>query len=110
MTEDISDADINSALANIGRTSDGRLLYRYLQRELMGIARTSENGALQVHHGTRTLAANLMARMSSGIAEKSSDYASGGRFDLVVFTAPKPVDTGARRQSARDFLSSEPST
>lgn len=108
MTEDISDADVTNALRNIARTTDGRILYAYLQKELMGVAKTSETGALQVHHGSRTFAANLMARMSEGIQERSSDYASGGRFSLIVFTLAKPVDAGARRQSAREWLAANP--
>ncbi len=108
MSDDIGDDDITSALRNIARTPDGRMLYLYLQRELMGVARTSETGALQVHHGARTFAANLMGRMAPGIAERSSDYASGGRFSLNVFTLAKPVATGARRRTGRDWLAANP--
>lgn len=68
----ISDHDLNEALDRIARTRDGDLLYRYLQKRLMGVCLSADMGALQSDNGERKFAAELMGRMAQGIKESSS--------------------------------------
>lgn len=107
----ISDADIAQAMDRHARTSDGALLYRYLQRIVMFVPPLGgDESALREDLGRRRFAHDLMALMAKGIEE------SGGRHDtstsaterLVVFSRGPGAQRAGRVVSARDFLRSDP--
>jgi len=94
----IAQEDFANALDRIARTSDGVLLYRWLQKELMAIPATDKSGALRAHHGRRSLAAQLMAMMAQGVA------AGAGSDRPVVFQlaqSRRTSDSRAERAAAR---------
>jgi hypothetical protein len=85
----IENKEMQEAIDRIARTADGILLYRLLQKVLCGtVAAQSDHGALQFNEGRRTLARDLMAFMSEGIAE--NDRA------CVTFAVAKPERTDQR--------------
>jgi hypothetical protein len=91
----ITEENLAEAIDRIARTSDGALLYRYLQKVLMGVLVNPNplHGALPAHEGKRTFAAELMSLMSKGIEE------SAGRNSTeqpVVFTVREPARIAAR--------------
>jgi len=88
----IDGQDIKDAWDRIARTPDGLLIYRHLQRILMGTAGLDDS-ALPRLEGRRRLAADLMAFMSEGIAD--NDRA------CVTFAVAKPVATGGTRGAGR---------
>jgi hypothetical protein len=97
----IENKDVVEAWDRIARTQDGLIVYRHLQRILMGTA-SSDDSALPRLEGRRRLAADLMAFMSEGIAD--NDRA------CITFAVAKPVavaaNTGTRAR--RDWLASQP--
>jgi hypothetical protein len=93
----IESQDIKDAWDRIARTSDGLLIYRHLQRIVMGTA-GPDDSALPRLEGRRRLAADLMAFMSEGIAE--NDRA------CVTFAVAKPAPTSATRGAGRRITSS----
>src|SRR6516162_4595459 len=88
----IESKDIAQAWDRIARTQDGLIIYRHLQRILMGTA-NADDSALPRLEGRRRLAADLMAFMSEGIAE--NDRA------CITFAVAKPVPATATRGAGR---------
>ena len=84
--------DIKDAWDRIARTPDGLLIYRHLQRIVMGTA-GPDDGALPRLEGRRRLAADLMAYMAEGIAD--NDRA------CVTFAVAKPTSIAGTRGAGR---------
>lgn len=102
----IDDEQIKQALDRIAHTADGELLYRYLQKTLMGTLGEHAPGksALRTEHGRRRFAAELMAMMAKGIDESGGHVSTDRPTErTVVFRASKPVAVSAR-VSAREHL------
>src|SRR5262245_35521197 len=57
----------HEAIERIGLTLDGLMLHRYLRRVLEAIPADLSHGALEVDTGRRSLARDLMIRLSKGI-------------------------------------------
>jgi hypothetical protein len=89
----IESKDIQEAWDRIARTPDGLLIYRHLQRIVMGTA-GPDDGALPRLEGRRRLAADLMAYMAEGVAEND-------RRACVTFAVAKPVATTGSRGAGR---------
>jgi hypothetical protein len=89
----IETKDIAEAWDRVARTPDGLLIYRHLQRIVMGTA-GPEDSALPRLEGRRRLAADLMAYMAEGISEN-------GRTACVTFAVAKPVATTGTRGAGR---------
>lgn len=92
----ITDDAMHKALDRIARTADGELLYRWLQKKLMGVSGPLDGGALPFAEGQRYLASELMGLMTQGMQE------SNGRADAaIIFAAPERgpgrPSPGARR-------------
>lgn len=69
----IADEDLAKAIDRLAHTPDGHLLYRYLQKILMGVlAGAPGESALTRNEGRRSLAAELMGLMAKGIDESGS--------------------------------------
>src|SRR6516165_3487338 len=88
----IESKDIAQAWDRIARTQDGLIIYRHLQRILMGTA-NADDSALPRLEGRRRLAADLMAFMSEGVAD--NDRAA------VTFAVAKPVAVSPTRGAGR---------
>ena len=88
----IESADIKDAWDRIARTPDGLLIYRHLQRIVMGTA-GPDDSALPRLEGRRRLAADLMAFMSDGIADNDRS--------CITFAVAKPVAVGGTRGAGR---------
>ena len=88
----IESKDIAEAWDRIARTPDGLLIYRHLQRIVMGTA-GPDDSALPRLEGRRRLAADLMAYMSEGVAE--NDRA------CITFAVAKPVAVSPTRGAGR---------
>ena len=88
----IDNKDIQEAWDRVARTQDGLIIYRHLQRILMGTA-NADDSALPRLEGRRRLAADLMAFMSEGVAE--NDRA------CVTFAVAKPVAVTPTRGAGR---------
>jgi hypothetical protein len=68
MSEELTGQDMRDALDRVARSSDGVLLYRYLQKIRLGLTTNDmPDGALRWNEGRRSLAAELMALMAEGI-------------------------------------------
>ena len=91
MSEEIDFQHIKDAWDRIARTADGLVIYRHLQRLRMGLA--TDMGALPLFEGRRSLAADLMAFMSEGVAE--NDRA------CITFAVAKPVAVSPTRGAGR---------
>ena len=89
----IESKDIAEAWDRIARTADGLLVYRHLQRIVMGTA-GPDDGALPRLEGRRRLAADLMAYMAEGISEN-------GRAACVTFAVAKPIAVTGTRGAGR---------
>ena len=90
MADEIDNERVKDAWDRIARTQDGIIAYRHLQRIRLGIAPARiDHGALQMLEGRRSLAADLMAFMSEGIAE--NDRA------CVTFAVAKPSPVSTNR-------------
>jgi hypothetical protein len=95
----IENSDIIEAWDRLARTEDGLIIYRHLQRILMGTA-NSDDSALPRLEGRRRLAADLMAYMAEGIAD--NDRA------CVTFAVAKPVAiTGTGTDARRKWLAGQ---
>lgn len=89
--------ELRKAIDGLARTPDGRTLYLYLQKTLMGVPTgATTEWALQTHHGKRMFAAELMGLMAKGIEE--SDRHFGSR--AIVFSVPGGVRIHGARQPA----------
>ena len=88
----IESKDIAEAWDRVARTPDGLLIYRHLQRIVMGTA-GPEDSALPRLEGRRRLAADLMAYMAEGIANNDRS--------CVTFAVAKPVPTTSTRGAGR---------
>ena len=101
----IEDKRFHASIDAIARTDDGRLLYLFLQKRLMGVPTAISDGALYSDLGERTFAAKLIGLMAKGIAE------SGGRNDKsehrqpdeqpIVFAVRRPVAVADRHGAKR---------
>lgn len=96
----ITDQDLRNAWDRMSRTSDGELVYLYLQKQLCGILETHDSGALQRNEGRRSLARDLMAMMAGGI-EGSVGQRANPADKPVVFAVRQPVETRASRGTRR---------
>ena len=99
---DITDEMMNEALERIASTSDGALLYLYLQKVLCGVTTSLDPCALQSDHGRRKFAAELMNRMGKGIEIGGREHGNP-----VVFAKRDPTDV-KRHVSAREYLAGQP--
>jgi hypothetical protein len=88
----IESQDIKDAWDRIARTPDGLLIYRHLQRILMGTA-GPDDGALPRLEGRRRLAADLMAYMAEGVQQNDRS--------CVTFAVAKPVAVSSTRGAGR---------
>lgn len=93
MTE-ITETDIREALDRIARTPDGELLYRYLQKELMGVTSSDEDRVLRTNHGRRSFARDLMAHMGEGVSNSA-------RSGPVTFSIASRVAASRRTPGGR---------
>lgn len=109
----ISDEDIAKAWDAIARTPAGALIYRHLQKVLMGTLETTDGGALLRHDGRRTLARDLMAMMAKGIDDsggrtESSEPGSRASERPVVFSLARGVSVARGPRGAGRRVSPEP--
>jgi hypothetical protein len=96
MNEELTDQDMRDALDRVARSSDGVLLYRYLQKTLCAVTTDSmAEGALRRNEGRRSLAAELMGLMAEGIRS-----AAGSRADSPVTFALAGARAVARTRGA----------
>ena len=97
----IESQDIKEAWDRIARTPDGLVIYRHLQRIVMGTA-GPDDGALPRLEGRRRLAADLMAYMAEGIADNDRT--------CVTFAVARPATVGADSGTSarRKYLASIP--
>jgi hypothetical protein len=96
MSEQIDIEQIKQAWDRVARTADGQVIYRHLQRIRMGLAPENvPDSALPRLEGRRSLAADLMAFMSEGIAENDRS--------CITFAVAKPAaaSTGTRGAGRR---------
>ncbi len=105
----ITDEDTAKAIDRIARTPDGKLLYLHLQKRLLGVLGqpNPESGALQMDHGARTFASNLMGLMAAGIDESAgsaTDQSSERAADRPVVFRVAPRVVGQPRLSARERI------
>jgi hypothetical protein len=102
MSEDRSYQETVEAWDRVARSPDGLVIYRHLQRILMGLA--ISEGALPMNEGRRSLAADLMAFMADGIR----DY---DRACVTYTIVAKPnAGGGSRTDVRREWLASQPWT
>jgi len=95
----IENKDIAQAWDRVARTQDGLIIYRHLQRILMGTA-NADDSALPRLEGRRRLAADLMAFMAEGVAD--NDRA------CITFAVAKPVAVaGTGTDARRKWLASQ---
>jgi hypothetical protein len=91
MSDLIEFEEIKQAWDRVARSRDGLVIYRHLQKLRLGLA--TDYGALQMFEGRRSLAADLMAFMSEGIAD--NDRA------CVTFAVAKPTTIASTRGAGR---------
>lgn len=103
MSEALDNTLLKEAMTRIGRTPDGRILYLFLQKVLMGIPSESgpdDCGALRINHGRRILASEIRNLLSEGV--KQVDPGIDERPVIFAATQPvalsKPGTRGARRR------------
>ena len=101
MTHPLPDKLLQEAIDRIARTSDGHLLYVYLQRRLMDVMPIAEACALSMHQGERLFAARLTGLMAKGIIESGgrtgisgSSIGPGGSEQPIARPSPQPVAAG----------------
>jgi hypothetical protein len=101
----ITDDLLKEAIDRIARTPDGRLLYLWLQRRMMGVCASTEPGALQTDHGERRFASTLIGLMAKGMDESGGrDTSTGGRGTsepAIIFALPRPVASPDSRGAGR---------
>ena len=111
MIIEVTDEQVKDALQRIARTPDGEVLYRFLQKELMGVLSSgASEGAFREHNGRRSFASTLMGLMADGIE-------TSGRNANVIFRRSGSVSNasgeqrpvyrpapGGRRIDARTFV------
>jgi hypothetical protein len=101
MSEELTNEDMRDALDRVARSSDGVLLYRYLQKTLCAVTTDSmPEGALRRNEGRRSLAAELMGLMAEGIR-------SSGRADSPVTFALAGARAVARSRGAGRRVSAD---
>lgn len=108
MSEGIGEDHFNEAIDRLARTPDGEILYLFLQRRLMAVPTSTEDGALRSDHGERSFAARLISLMAKGIQERggrtgsTSDTSSGSTRPIVFAVAsPRPTGGGPRGSGRR---------
>jgi hypothetical protein len=99
---------MHDAIDRIARTADGRELYLYCQRRLMGVSTDNSEGALRSDHGERMFAARLIGLMAKGIADSGGRTSSSGTSGTgsgeqpIVFAVREPVRVaGSGRAGSR---------
>lgn len=103
----IRDDQFHAALDRLARSEDGRTLYLFLQKRLMGVASAETESALYRDLGERTFAAKLISLMAKGILESggsntsSDDTGSVSPDQPIVFAVPKPRLVSASRGAGR---------
>jgi hypothetical protein len=98
----IDDKLVHEALQRFARTPDGRVFYIGLQKVLMAVVSSEQDGALRENLGRRRFASELMAVMAEVMSEIEPSDDPRGR--PIVFTLSKPV-AGARTRGARRRVS-----
>lgn len=100
----ISDNELNQALDRIARTPDGELLYRHLQKSLMGSLddHAPSESALRTEHGRRKFAAELMAKMAKGI-DQSGGHTNTSRTERTVVFRARESGARAKPGSFREW-------
>lgn len=95
----IEQDELLQAIDRIARTADGALLYLYLQRVETELPASPEpsDSALRANFGRRSLAAELMARMATGMSESGT----GSPAERPVVFAPRAAASASRRESFR---------
>jgi hypothetical protein len=96
-TDGITEDQLREAIDRVARTRDGRMLYLFLQRHMMGIPSDMSGGALRRNLGERIFASKLIGLMAKGIQDSGgrtepSTGSSGSNEQPIVFAVP-----GARR-------------
>ena len=101
----IDDEQLDKALDRIARTADGEMLYRFMQKTLMGTLadHNPSDGALRTEHGERRFAQRLMAKMAKGIDESGGRAGSSPTERTVVFRRSESKRVPGH-VSARDHL------
>jgi hypothetical protein len=97
-TDPIANEQFHNAIDRLARTEDGRSLYLFLQRRLMGVSGATDDGALRLDNGERSFASKLIGLMAKGIQE------SGGRTSSeqpVVFAVAGPRAVSGARGAGR---------
>jgi len=103
MSEEIELQQIKEAWDRLARTRDGLVVYRHLQRIRLGLAPENvPDGALPRLEGRRSLAADLMAFMSEGIAENDRSCIT------FAVARPSPVSGASGTDARRKWLASQP--
>lgn len=99
MTDDKVDPskEESEAIGRLGFTDDGRILHRYLRRELERLGLTADQSTLLVLHGRRSLAHDLMRLMADGIEARRG----GSSTDDPILTRSSGAVAGARPRGAR---------
>jgi len=105
----IENKQLHEAIDRIAHTEDGRILYLFLQKQLMAVTTTTESGALLKNEGQRTFAAKLIGLMGKGIAESGGRTSSntdgtsgsGNAEHAIVFVAPQPRAVSGSRGAGR---------
>lgn len=92
------------ALGRLAFTDDGRLLHRYLRRELERLGLTADQSTLLVLHGRRSLAHDLMRLMADGIEARRG----GSSTDDPILTRSSGAVAGARPRGARRRVDADP--
>jgi hypothetical protein len=106
MNEELTDQDMRDALDRVARSSDGVLLYRYLQKTLCAVTTDSmPEGALRRNEGRRSLAAELMGLMAEGIRSAGSRADSPITFALAGARAVARTRGAGRRVTADTIVS-----
>lgn len=72
----LTDAQFHAAIDRLARTEDGRTLYLFLQKRLMGVATAESDGALREDQGERRFASKLIGLMAQGIRESGGSNTS----------------------------------
>src|SRR5689334_17508646 len=72
----LTDAQLHAAIDRLARTEDGRTLYLFLQKHLMGVPTVESESALRENHGERRFAAKLIGLMAQGIRESGGSNTS----------------------------------
>ncbi len=93
----ITDKELHDAWDRIARSSDGKLIYLHLQRQLMAVTTSTEDGALPRLEGQRIFAAKLIYLMAKGIEES----AGSSDFNIYTFAGAGALAVSSARGAGR---------